>query len=212
MNLENNIQLYRFNADSPIVFDEVRMVVDKYVNTFVPYMRARVLLPNKIVNESPQLLYMRAAENRSQLDGLTTYLSGLLVFRVQVKNASKVASKIYKDALTVIYKSGKSDVKAARGYEEKELLARTYIDNSILDQKLFWENTLSDIDDLIGLIKLKMNQFKGGLDTILKQIALLKISFQFKNLTMTSEQAAMLNSISESGLAASSEGNINLNT
>jgi len=163
-------------------------------------------LPNKVTDITPDLLFVKAADIRGHLDRVTTVLSGVLILRLQIKTAEDAAAVLYEDALKTVYAQGYDNIKKARGYEEKELLARSYIAQDIIDNKLFWKKTLSDVDDVAELIKLKMRSFKGGLDTILTQVALLKVSARFKNITLSEEQYAQIEALREQAILPSVEG------
>lgn len=157
--------------------------VNSIVQQAVPMFKVHIALPDKVTDTTPQDLFSRAAVIRGYLDRLTTVLSGVLILRLQVKNASKLAQKQYKDRLGEVYNAGHESIKKARGFEEKELLARAHIEDTVKVNKDFWETTLSNLDDTVELMRLKMRQFRGGLDTILSQIALLKIQNQYKGIT-----------------------------
>ena len=192
--MANLIQINKLSS-SLYDFNAVIAKLDKFLNDFSPIMRINVKLPKNIDSLSADVLYAAAAEYRGYLDNATTFLLAILVVRLQIKNASRLASKLYSEELSIIYKSGKPEIKAARGYEEKEILARSYIDKKEIEAKEFWDRAYSDIEDFIGIIRLKMNSFKGALDTVLSQAGLLKISVQLKGLVLNPEQLEMLNAL-----------------
>lgn len=186
----DNVSLFRLKTESDL--ESVSQKLNTFVNHFKKIFSIKVILPKTISSLSPDILFANAAEIRGNLDTIINFLLVLSVFRLQVKIAQKNSEACYKEELTSIYKLAKADIVSARGYEEKELLARSYMTASLVQAFEFWNNTLSDVDDLVDLLKLKMAAFKGGLDTILNQSGLLNIAMKNKGLVLSSEQASML--------------------
>ncbi len=190
-----NIQIYALDVESLSKFLEMRSKLQSFVSQFAPLFAVNVSLPKTVNSLSPETLYAHAAEFRGHLDTATAHLLAALVLQLQVKIATKLATKRYLEALTTAYKDNHPEITKARGYEEKELLARNYIDQDIVKQKEFWEDVHSDVVDLIGMIKVKMSAFKGGLDTILNQSGLLKIAAANKGLVLNEHQQKMLETL-----------------
>ncbi|HEC64800.1 MAG TPA: hypothetical protein ENI23_05880 [bacterium] len=194
--MAGNIQINKFSGTLSSR-DEILTKINSFVNQFAPIMKISISLPKNVESASADILYSKAAEYRAYLDNATTFLLLTLLLRLQIKNASMLAAKLYKEELQVVYKSAKPEILAARGYEEKEMLARAHMPEAIKSDKDFWEKSLSDVDDLADLVRLKMRSFKGGLDTILQQAGLLKISASLRGLVLSSEQLEVLNIIKQ---------------
>lgn len=185
---------------------EAREVIDKILEQAVPYFKEVVLLPSKISNVTPDILFSSAAVIRAHLDRVATILTSIMALRVMVKKAKQFADLEYKESLTVVYSKGHEAITKARGFEEKELLARFHMSPDIKDNFEFWKNAISDIDDIIGLLKLKINTFQGELDTLLSQIALLKIAVQNRNLVLTADDLDKLEGLAKSKSTSPNEG------
>lgn len=176
--------------------------INAIISRVTPLFQVSVELPQKITDNTIPELFAKASLLRSNLDSLTNFLSGVLLVHLQVKKALVSATMLYKDSISEVVKAQYTDIKAAKGYEEREQLARSRMDKTVVANFDFWSETLSNLVDVIEIIRGKMSMFKGGLDTILSMIALLKIQASLRGLTL---DAGTFDHITEKALSSSTQ-------